>query len=173
LLVGGLTFATVLGGQSVADRFSTLFAEDPRTLYYSSRGISVQYAFTNLISEYPMGAGLARWGMMRYYFGDPAKLDSTELFAEVQPNAWILDGGIFLLLFYGIALATTAIYDLRLVQSLASRDDRLWAAAVVAANFGTLVLVFSFVPFGTAAGMQFWFLEGALHGAMSNRPRLA
>jgi len=172
MLVGGLTLATVLGGQSVADRFSTLFAEDPRTLYYSSRGISVEYAFTTLISDYPLGAGLARWGMMRYYFGDPAKLDSTELFAEVQPNAWILDGGVFLLFFYGAALVATAIYDLRLVQSLASRDDRLWSAAVVAANFGTLVLVFSFVPFGTAAGMQFWFLEGALHGAMAHRPRI-
>ena len=28
-----------------------------------------------------------------------------------------------------------------------------------------------FVPFGTAAGMQYWFLEGALHGAMVRRPR--
>ena len=43
---------------------------------------------------------------------------------------------------------------------------------MIAANFGTIALVFSFVPFGTAVGMQFWFLEGALHGAMARRPRL-
>jgi hypothetical protein len=110
--------------------------------------------------------------MMRSYFGDPAKLDSTELFAEVQPNAWILDGGIFLLLAYCLALIATAMYDLKLLRTLADREDRLWAAAVIAANFGTIALVFSFVPFGTAAGMQFWFLEGALHGAMAKRPRL-
>lgn len=172
LFVGSLTLAVLLGGQSVAERFSTLVQEDPRTLYYTSRGASVEYAFTTLLQEYPLGAGLARWGMMRYYFGDPAKLDSTELFAEVQPNAWILDGGLLLLVFYTAALAATAIYDVRLVRTLASSEDRLWATAVVAANFGTMALVFSFVPFGTAAGMQFWFLEGALHGAMARRPRI-
>jgi hypothetical protein len=172
LVAVGLSLATLLGGQSIAERFSTLLAEDPRRLYYQSRGQAVEYAFNNLLVEYPLGAGLARWGMMRYYFGDPAKLDSTELFAEVQPNAWILDGGIFLLGTYALALFVTASYDLKLVRTLAHKDDRLWASAVVAANFGTLALVFSFVPFGTAAGLQFWFLEGALHGAMARRPRL-
>jgi hypothetical protein len=72
---------------------------------------------------------------------------------------------------YGLALTVTAVFDLKFVRTLANRQDRLWASAVVAANFGTLALVFSFVPFATAAGMQFWFLEGALHGAMANRPR--
>ena len=43
---------------------------------------------------------------------------------------------------------------------------------LTAAIVGLGLLVFSFVPFGTAAGMQFWFLEGALHGAMAHRPRL-
>jgi hypothetical protein len=173
LLVGSLSLATILGGQSISERFTTLIAEDPRQLYYQSRGISVEYAFSNLLVDYPLGAGLARWGMMRAYFGDPAKLDSTELFAEVQPNAWILDGGVFLLVFYSLALLATVFRDLKLVRTLANPDDRLWAAAVIAANFGTLALVFSFVPFGTAAGMQFWFLEGALHGAMARRPRIA
>jgi len=172
LVLGGLSFATVLGGESISERFSTLVAEDPRELYYKSRGQSVEYAFNNLLVEYPLGAGLARWGMMNYYFGDPRQLDAPAVFAEVQPNAWLLDGGLFLLLFYGIALTTTAVYDLKLVRTLANREDRLWAAAVIAANFGTLALVFSFVPFGTAAGMQFWFLEGGLHGAMAKRPRV-
>jgi hypothetical protein len=172
LVAGGLLLATALGGQTITDRFSTLLAGDPRELYYESRGKSVEYAFSNLLVDYPLGAGLARWGMMRHYFGDPAKLDSTELFAEVQPNAWILDGGIFLLTFYGIALIATAIYDLKLVWSLEDRTDRLWTSAVVAANFGTIALVFTFVPFGTAAGLQFWFLEGSLHGAMARRRRL-
>jgi hypothetical protein len=172
LVLGGLSFASILGGESISERFSTLVAEDPRELYYKSRGQSVEYAFNNLLVEYPLGAGLARWGMMNYYFGDPRQLDAPAVFAEVQPNAWLLDGGLFLLVFYSIALITTALYDVKLVRTLANRDDRLWAAAVIAANFGTLALVFSFVPFGTAAGMQFWFLEGGLHGAMARRPRV-
>ena len=72
-------------------------------------------------------------------------------------------------MFYSIALGVTAVYDVKLIRSLDDRTDRLWASAVVAANFGTLALIFTFVPFGTAAGMQFWFLEGALHGAMGSR----
>jgi hypothetical protein len=172
IVVGAFSLATALGGDSITDRFSTLLEEDPRELYYRSRGMSVQYAFENLLTEYPLGAGLARWGMMHYYFGNPGRLDSTEVFAEVQPNAWLLDGGVFLLTFYSLALIITATYDLKLVRSLANREDRLWSSAIIAANFGTLALVFSFVPFGTAAGMQFWFLEGALHGAMARRPRL-
>jgi hypothetical protein len=58
-----------------------------------------------------------------------------------------------------------------LIRSLASPDDRLVAGIVVAANVGTLGLVFTFIPFGTAVGMQFWFLEGMLRGAMADRPR--
>jgi len=171
IVAGSFVFAVALGGSDVADRFSTLFAEDPRTLYYASRGQAVEYGFTNLLTEFPLGAGLGRWGMMRYYFGNPASFDSTELFAEVQPNAWILDGGLFLLAFYSIALLVTVAYDVKFIQTLRDPEDRLWAAAVIAANFGTLPLVFSFVPFGTATGLQFWFLEGCLHGAMANRPR--
>jgi len=171
LVGGGLLIATSLGGQSITDRFFTLVANDPRELYYQSRGKSVEYAFNNLLVNYPLGAGLARWGMMRFYFGDPGKFDSTELFAEVQPNAWILDGGVFLLVLYSIALGVTARYDVKLIKSLENRSDRLWASAVVAANFGTLALIFTFVPFGTAAGLQFWFLEGALHGALAHRIR--
>ena len=172
LVVGGLLIATVLGGQSIMERFSTLVAEDPRELYYRNRGQSLEYAFNNLIVEYPLGAGLARWGMMSFYFGGPRQYDVPTVFAEVQPNAWLLDGGVFLLLFYSLALGVTAAYDVKLVRTLANRDDRLWAAAVIAANFGTLALLFSFVPFGTAVGMQFWFLEGGVHGAMARRPRI-
>jgi hypothetical protein len=58
-------------------------------------------------------------------------------------------------------------------MTLEVREDRYWAATVAAVNIGTLALVFSFVPFVTQVGLQFWFLEGALHGAMANRPRRA
>jgi hypothetical protein len=171
VLALGLSVATILGGQSIRERFSTLLAEDPRDLYYQSRGLQVQHGFDQLAVEYPLGAGLARWGMMRGYFGDPSNLDSTELWAEVQPNAWILDGGFLLLGLYAIALLVTARYELRLANSLWSPDDRRWATSVVAVNLGTLALVFTFVPFTTQVGLQYWFLAAALHGAMARQPR--
>ncbi len=62
-----------------------------------------------------------------------------------------------------------ALYQWRLVRELPDPRDQAWAAAVVAVNVGTIALIFSFVPFTTQVGLQFWFLEGALHGAMMHR----
>jgi hypothetical protein len=131
----------------------------------------VQYGLDQLAVEYPFGAGLARWGMMRGYFGDPSNLNSTELWAEVQPNAWILDGGVVLLGLYTVALLIVLRFETGLVRTLWFPEDRRWASAVCAANLGTLALVLTFVPFTTQVGTQFWFLEGALLGALVHRPR--
>jgi hypothetical protein len=170
LVLAGLSVATTLGGDSVAERFRTLLEGDPRQLYYQSRGIQVESAMTELVDEYPFGAGLGRTGMLSYYFGESGAA-SRGLFAEVQPNAWMLDGGIPLVVLYALVLIVTLFGDLTLIRSLADHEDRLVATIVVAANVGTIGLVFTFVPFGTAVGMQFWFLEGMLRGAMADRPR--
>jgi hypothetical protein len=172
IVLAGLLAAMLLGGRSIQQRFATLLEEDPRDLYYASRGLQVQHGFDHLAVEYPFGAGLGRWGMMRGYFGDPSHLDSSEIWAEVQPNAWILDGGLVLLGLYGAALVSAALFGLKLATSLESPDDQRWAAAVTAVNVGTLALVFTFVPFTTQVGLQYWFLEGALVGAMAARARL-
>ena len=171
LVVIGLSIATTLGGDSVAERFRTLLEGDPRDLYYQSRGMQVKSAMTELVDEYPLGAGLGRWGMLSYYFGESGP-KSRGLFAEVQPNAWMLDGGVPLVALYGLVLIVTLFGDLKLIRSLADPEDRLLATIVVAANMGTIGLVFTFIPFGTVVGMQFWFLEGMLRGAMADRPRV-
>jgi hypothetical protein len=172
VVIVGLMATTIIGGESIRERFSTLLEEDPGSIYYSARGEQLSVGFDELVAQYPFGAGLARWGMMRGYFADPSNLDSTALWAEVQPNAWLLDGGLLLLGLYALALIVTAWNDWRLVRVLYERDDRLWATAVAAVNIGTLALVFTFVPFTTQVGLQFWFLEGALQGAMANRLRV-
>jgi hypothetical protein len=164
MLLLALSFATVLGGNSVQERFMSVFQSDPREFYYQSRGQQVESALTDLVTTYPLGAGLARWGMIASYFKVPP---SKYLYAEVQPAAWILDGGVPLLALYGLALVSTLLWGLKLVRRLPDPTDRLWASAVVAANIGTLVLVLTFVPFNTQVGLQFWFLEGLLHGSMA------
>ena len=164
--IAAFFLAVFLGGVSVQDRFFSLFQGDPRDLYYKARGFQVETAFSKLLVDYPYGSGLARWGMITNYFDVPL---SRRLWAEVQPPAWILDGGILLLAFYGLALASTAVWELKMVRRLIDPEDRRWAAAIVAANFGTLAMVFTFVPFASQIGVQFWFLEGVLHGAMASR----
>jgi hypothetical protein len=167
----GLTASVFIGGEGIRERFITLLADDPRTVYYNNRGAGMAAGFAELADQYPFGAGLARWGMMRNYFGNPANLDSTELFAEVQPNAWMLDGGFVLVILYGLALVVTISHDWTIVRSERDPEGKIWAAAIVAANLGTIAMVFSFVPFGTQMGLQFWFLEGILHGAFVGRLR--
>jgi hypothetical protein len=167
----GLTLTTIIGGEGIRERFSTLLGGDPGQLYLQSRGNGLQAGFIELASEYPFGAGLARWGMMRGYFADRSNLDSTEIWAEVQPSAWLLDGGLVLLIAYSLALLVTVKSEWTTTMGLARSNDRLWAAAVAAANIGTLALVFSFVPFATQVGLQYWFLEGALFGALLGQPR--
>jgi hypothetical protein len=46
---------------------------------------------------------------------------------------------------------------------------RACAAVVLAANLGTAALIFTFTPFVTQIGLQFWFLAGALHGLVAAR----
>ena len=65
LVAVGLSIATALGGDSVGERFRTLLEGDPRDLYYQSRGIQVESAMTELVDQYPFGAGLGRTGMLR------------------------------------------------------------------------------------------------------------
>jgi hypothetical protein len=163
VVAGAFSFAIALAGGEVLKRFATLFADDPLTVYYVSRGGQLTYAFNDTLFEFPLGAGLARWGMSGAYFGRPT-IDAPSLWAEIQLAGWIIDGGVMLMLLYCSALAVAAIAEFR----IASRpDDPLLAAcgaAVFAANLAPIALIFTFTPFVTQVGVQYWFLAGALHG---------
>jgi hypothetical protein len=170
LIIAAFSFAVGLGGQSIHDRFMTLLETDPFDLFYSTRGEQLEYGFRTLLTEYPFGAGLGRWGMINFHFGDPYNFKSAPIWAEVQPNAWIVDGGVILLGLYGAALAVNTWANLRMILTTEASPRRLLAAAVLAANVGTLALIFSFTPFTSQIGMQYWLLSGALFGAVSTRP---
>jgi hypothetical protein len=165
LLTAALAVAVAMGGTAVVERFASLIEDDPHTVYYrSGRGIMLEHDTKLYLSEHPFGAGLGRWGMMRYYFGDEGNPRSPPLWAELQIPAWCLDGGFVLLGAYSTALLMAFLYEWRLMRR--GRDPRLrvLAAIVLACNAGTLALVFGFTPFTTAWGLQYWFFAGALHG---------
>jgi hypothetical protein len=166
IVVATFTFAVALGGASIIERTYTLFAQDPLSLYSSSRGGQLVYTFEDMVATYPLGAGLARWGMIASYFGT-----TTPLWAEIQVAGWAIDGGIPLLLL-GIAAPTIALYSQwRLAVSDPQPKVRACAAVVFAANLGTAALIFSFTPFVTQIGLQFWFLAGAVHAIATPRPQ--
>jgi hypothetical protein len=171
LLFGSFLLAVALGGDSVMARFTTLFAEDPMAVYYRSRGVQLDHTLTEMLFEYPFGAGLGRWGMAAGYFGT-ASLPG--IWAEIQVTGWVVDGGILMLIVYGGALVVSAISAFQLAQRTQHPRLAACAAVVLAANLGVAVMVISFTPFVSQIGIQYWFLVGALHGvARHYRPPYA
>jgi hypothetical protein len=161
LVVGSFLLAVTLGGQSVSDRFMTLFAEDPLAVYYKARGVQLDYTFSEMLLDYPFGAGLGRWGMAAGYFGTPG---APTMWAEIQMAGWMIDGGIPMIVLYGGAIITAAVSQFRLARMPQYPRLAACAAVVFASNFGIAAMVFSFTPFVTQIGIQYWFLAGALHG---------
>ena len=165
IVVATFTFAISLGGESIAKRTLTLFEQDPMSLYSASRGGQLVYTFDDLVSTYPLGAGLGRWGMIAGYFG----AGSQSLWAEIQVAGWAIDGGIPLVIL-GVAAPVIALLALwRMARHDRDPKVRACAAVALAANLGTAALIFSFTPFVTQIGLQFWFLAGAVHG-LATRP---
>jgi hypothetical protein len=106
--------------------------------------------------------------MMYYYFGDPNNVDAPPIWAEIQWPAWIVDGGIVLLLFSAAALLAAMRHGLLLAVRSRDRRVRALAAIIVSINLGLLALTFSYAVFVSTAGMQFWFLAGSLHGLLQH-----
>jgi hypothetical protein len=163
--VCSVLYSGSVGGESTIDRFATLVSDHPLTVYEkSARLFMVTDAFDSLLVNHPLGAGLGRWGMMRTYFGDESNLESPLIWAEVQFQAWVLDGGFVVLSLYLIAL-TMAVQ--RLVRSSLihpSLQLRRWGAVIFMLSIGPIALLFSYCPFNSQIGMQFWFLIGAFEG---------
>ena len=169
IVVGTFSFALMLGGESIAERTFTLFAQDPVALYAGSRGGQLSYTFGELLQKYPMGAGLGRWGMIAAYFGSGATPGVEQLWAEIQVAGWAIDGGLALLILSVGALVVTLATEAQIARTDRDARIRACAAVVLAANLGTAALIFTFTPFVTQIGLQFWFLAGALHGLVAAR----
>jgi len=169
IVVATFLFALMLGGESIAERTFTLFAQDPVTLYSGSRGGQLSYTFGEILQKYPLGAGLGRWGMIAVYFGSGAAPGVEPMWVEIQVAGWAIDGGVVLLLLSVGALVVTLATEARIARTDRDARIRACAAVVLAANLGTAALIFTFTPFVTQIGLQFWFLAGALHGIVAAR----
>ena len=163
--VSSFLYAQSLGGQDTVNRFAALLADDPLTVYEKSARMGmVTGSFDSLLVDYPLGAGLGRWGQMRVYFGNENNVDSPSIWAEVQFQAWVLDGGIVVLALYLIALTVALRRLLRSSLLHQSLQLRRWGAAIVMLSAGPIALMFSYTPFNSQLGMQFWLLIGAFEG---------
>jgi hypothetical protein len=181
--IGGFVMAVIVGGSSVTDRLGTLIEDDPGAVFYSNRGFFLEYTFTDLLPDYPLGAGLGRWGMMRNYFKDPSNVASTMIWSEIQWQAWVIDGGAPLALAMLVALGLTV----REVFRIATRSDivgselHMTSVAVVGYSVGLVAMTFNANCFSTTFGLDFWLLNAVifaasrqqLAGMATNGPQLA
>lgn len=160
-VVGGFLWATSVGSVAVTSRLETLIEDRADKVYYANRGFFLEHTIDQ-IGDYPLGAGGGRWGMMFSYFGDRANASAFPLHAEIQPTAWLYDGGLMLILVGYSALLIGISVTIR----IAFRTPDPWlaeiAALIIALDLGVLSHTLSYPVFVSQGGMMCWFLNAAL-----------
>jgi hypothetical protein len=164
LVAAAFLWATTVGGETVAKRFLGLFERSPVMSYQQNRGHFVESTFSQLFYDYPLGAGVGRWGMMCVYFGNPdARYPPVHV--EIQLTGWLLDGGVLMWFFYGGAVFVSLAYAYRV--STRTRSPRLAYSAAIIFCLNLLIVgqAMAGPSFNTQMGIQFWLLAAALYGA--------
>jgi hypothetical protein len=159
------TSAMAVGGEAVSRRLKSLFDADPDQVYYENRGHFISDTVETLLPEYPLGAGLGRWGMMNEYFGDNSDTRRSMIWVEIQWSGWLLDGGVPLILAYLAAIGAALWTAWRIATGSSPPALRGWAAVVLAYNIGALAMTFNYPFFHSQAAMELWMLNAALFSA--------
>jgi hypothetical protein len=170
--LAGSLWSLSVGGKSVSDRFSTLTSGSPTQVYQANRGFFLTYTVETLLPQYPLGAGLGRWGMMKYYFGDQNKATESAFWSEIQWTGWLYDGGLPLIAAYAVALMVALLTAYKI--SLSEPDGRLavFAAIVFAYDIGAIADTFDTNIFMSQEGLNFWMFNAVLFAAAAYEARL-
>ncbi|MGA9771243.1 MAG: hypothetical protein WBV94_19570 [Blastocatellia bacterium] len=165
VVFGSFSWAVSLAGDSVYGRLSTLVASSPTEVYYKSRGIFLEYTVNEILPEYPLGAGLGRWGMMSSYFGASGDPSQKGIYVEIQWTGWILDGGLGLVLAYVAAIFMTTLMGWKIMKNSKGEDMAVWGALLIAYNVGAFAITFNYPFFASQSGMEFWLLNAIIFSA--------
>jgi hypothetical protein len=172
VVVAAFQWAAQVGGEDMKYRLNTLVEDRAMDVYHRNRGHFLEHTLTELLPQYPLGAGLARWGMMRRYFGDEGNTSSEPIWVEIQWTAWLLDGGVPLMLLYPLAVLITSQVSLGIALGRWPGSLPLWGALLFALDIATIAVTFNYPIFIGQGGMEFWFLNGCLFAvAVSARAR--
>ncbi len=163
LILGSFIWAVSVGGEAVHERFLGIMDQGVVTTYQENRGLFLDYTLRQLPFEYPLGAGLGRWGMMSLYFGDTSNWQHPALYAEIQPTGWIYDGGVLLLLLYPAALGAAVRYAYkRAVERGSQLNDLAMMVLILQVLIAGLCLTGP--AFNTQLGIMFWLPTAMLVG---------
>jgi len=169
LVVGAFVWAVAVGGDALMDRFSGLVDNGVIHTFREQRGAFLTYTLSELLYQFPLGAGLGRWGMMQVYFGDPTLWQAPPIHVEIQPTGWLLDGGVLLWVAMGGALVM-AVRTSYLVAVHAAGSLQDAATAIVCLQLTVLCLCLTGPVFNTQLGIQFWAVTGAVLGPLLAAP---
>jgi hypothetical protein len=166
-VVGGFLAAAAIGGDAVYERYFGILETGIAVSYQTNRGGFLEYTVRYGLTEYPLGAGAGRWGMMLVYFGHFDGNPSPPLWAELQITGWLYDGGIPLILTYLGAVGAVLLGLYR----LASSAGPLAYPALMAFCAALFIAVQSFAgpSFNSTGGMQFWLLAALVFRAAGGR----
>jgi hypothetical protein len=166
-----LTFswASSVGGDATIERLATLISDRPDTIYYQNRGVFLEETFLTLLPEFPLGAGLGRWGMMYSYFGDFYNPLTYPIWAEIQWTGWLLDGGLPMMIAYPGALLLACYGAWQVAMNRWVAKLQIWGAIVLAYNVGAIAITFNYPLFMSQMGMEFWLINTVLFVAATRR----
>jgi hypothetical protein len=161
------SWAMAIGGGSIADRFSSLLADKPSEVYRQNRGHIIEDNMENVLPKYPLGAGIGRWGMINYYFGDNSNPDTAGVWVEEQWTGWLLDGGIPLIIVYVFAIFLAFRTAFKIGLSPVEPELAIFAIVICGYNVGAFAATFGYPYFASQYGLEFWLLNAALFAAVS------
>jgi len=165
LVLGAFTWAVSVGGEKIRDRFLNISDRGVVASYDASRGWFWRYTFGDALDQYPLGAGLGRWGAMSTYFAAD-RPESPPLWAEIQLTGWLYDGGVPMWIAYASGLALSMLFIFRMALSNLYGQVLPFAAVVIfCVNANVIGASFTGPSFNTTMGLEYWLLSAVLFGA--------
>jgi hypothetical protein len=166
VVLGAYGWAVAVGGQALSDRFIPLVTDGVFRAFDENRGIFLRYTLAEMLYDFPLGAGLGRWGMMNVLFGDPTMWLAPPIHVEIQATGWLLDGGVPMWLLYGGAILVAVRQSYRVAVRARSESLQDVATLVLCMQVTIVGLCFTGPMFNTQLGILFWAVTGALFGAV-------
>lgn len=165
-VVGAFLWAAAIGGEAIDSRFLGIRDSGAIATYQSNRGYFLSQTLGELLDQYPLGAGVGRWGMMTQYFPEHDAIDGP-IHVEIQLTGWLLDGGLPMWLLYGGGVLVSLFGTWRVAVSGAS-TLRPAAQLTLAIQCVIAFLAMAGPAFNTQLGIQFWTFAAALQGAAAS-----
>ena len=167
LVAASFMWAAAIGGKAIEDRFSGLIETGLFITFQENRGLFLDYTFRELLFQFPLGAGLGRWGMMQVYFRDPSMWHAPPIHVEIQITGWLLDGGFLMWMLLRRRARVGRPAGVR-VGRRRVRLTRCDTCPPSSSSFQLAIigLCLTGPVFNTQLGVLFWTVTGALSGAM-------